>query len=71
MDVEEKELQLFLEVDDMEMQDITVMMNTERQKLKEKKVVGRGHSSSGHKRDYDVYESSDAFNRVKFFVISE
>ena len=55
----------------MEMQDITVMMNTERQKLKEKKVVGRGHSSSGHKRDYDVYESSDAFNRVKFFVISE
>ena len=40
MNVDEKELHLFLEVDDLEMQDITVMVNAEGQKLKEKKVAG-------------------------------
>ena len=69
MDIEEKRLQLFLELDDMEMEEIAMTLNTQKVNVKEKNMVGRGRSAKGCKRDYDPYESSDAFNRVKFFVL--
>lgn len=69
MDVDEKELQLFLEIDDMEMQEVS--LTGQRQDAADVQPrVGRGRSKKGYKRDYAPYDASDIFNRVKFFVHS-
>ena len=68
VDQEEKDLQLFLELDDMEMKEFTLIINSQKQNIKEKNRVGKRRSAKGYKRPYDPYEASTAFTRVEFFT---
>ena len=63
---EYEELQSFLELEDEEMKEIEMSTSTQNRDVKEKIYIGRGNAANGHKKEYDTYPPSNAFNKVKY-----
>ena len=60
-----EELQSFLEIEDEEMKEITISTSLQNKGKKEKIFIGKGNASKGYKEDYDTYDPSNAFVKVK------
>ena len=68
MDVDDAELQSFLELDDDEMKAVIMISNAQVDAKTDKSGVGKGRSALGSKRPYDPYKASTAFTDVKCYI---
>ena len=60
-----EELQSFLEIEDEEMKEITISAEAQNKGKEEKLIIGKGNAAKGYKQEYDTYEPSNAFIKVK------